>query len=620
MTQNKDIKYINKDFNSLKQSLVNYTKTYFPNTYNDFSPSAPGTLFMDMAAYVGDVLSFYIDNQIQENYIQFARQSNNLFELAYMFGYKPNVTGVSIVDIDFYQQLPAVLSGSGETIPDFNYALYINPNSVISPISNASGSIPFLVQDSIDFTVSSSLDPTEISVYQIAGSTPTFYLLKKTRKAISATINTTTFTFGNPQEFSTVLLNSNKIVGILDIFDSDGNEWKEVDYLAQETVYDSIKNVNTNDPNSYNNLDTPYLLKLKKVQRRFATRFIDSGSLQLQFGSGTNSQADEEIIPNSDNVGMGLPFEKSKMTTAYDPTNFMFDKTYGIAPSNTTLTVRYLTGGGVEANVSANSLISFSGTIKFLQTNLNATTANLIYSSLLTNNLLSANGGGNGDSIEDIRQNSIANFSTQLRNVTPSDYLVRALSMSPKYGDIAKAYIEPTKIGSLNLGEIPSILDLYILTYDVNKKLKASSNTLKQNLITYLKQYRIIGDSVRIKDAFIINIGVDFEIIVLPNFNSNEVLLNCVNILKSYFEIEKWQINQPIILRELFISLDKIPGVQTVKDITITNKAGVSLGYSPYGYDIDGATVNKVVYPSLDPSIFEVKNPSVDIRGKVSLL
>jgi hypothetical protein len=204
-----------------------------------------------------------------------------------------------------------------------------------------------------------------------------------------------------------------------------------------------------------------------------------------------------------------------------------------------------------------------------------------------------------------------------LRNVTQDDYLVRALSMPAKYGVVSKAYIEPTKAQSISAGESNAILDLYVLTFDINNKLNTASPALKQNMITYLSQYRMINDSINIKDGFIVNIGVNFDIIILPNYNSNDVLTRCITALQTYFAINNWQINQPIVLRELYILLDKIEGVQTVKSINISNKVGTNLGYSPWAYDISGATKNNVIYPSLDPMIFEVKFPTTDIQGRV---
>jgi len=341
---NRTIKYLNKDFDDFRSQLINFSKTYFPTTYTDFSPSSPGMMFMEMASYVGDVLSFYFDNQIQEVFLQHAKQTNNLYELAYMMHYKPKVTGLSNVDLDFFQLVPSKVMGS-QVIPDFDYSLFIQANTIISPISNSG--VNFIIEDSIDFSISNSLDPTEVSIAQIADGQPQYYLLKKTRKSNSGNINTINFTFGNYQEFPTVEINVSNIAEILDIVDSDGNIWYEVDYLAQELIYDSLKNTNINDPNNYiNSNDSPYILKTKKIQRRFVTRFLSEDTLQIQFGAGNSINNDEEIIPNPNNVGLGLPFEKNKLTTAYSPTNFLFTNTYGIAPSNITLTVRYITGGG----------------------------------------------------------------------------------------------------------------------------------------------------------------------------------------------------------------------------------------------------------------------------------
>jgi len=617
-TETRDIKYINKDFGELRAALIEFAKTYFPTTYNDFTPASPGMMFMEMSAYVGDVMSFYLDNQVQENFIQFTRQQNNLYTLAYMLGYRPKVTGAATVDVDFYQQVPSLLSGD-TYVPDYSYALQIAENTSIS--SNLVGSTGFLIQDAIDFSFSSSSDPTQVTIYSLNGNIPEFFLLKKTRKAISSNIQTTTFTFGAPERFQTVDINNSNIIGILDIIDSDGNEWYEVPYMAQEMVFDTVKNTNPNDPNTYTDEgEVPYLLQLRKVPRRFVSRFTTPTTLQLQFGAGTNTQnKDEEIIPNTDNIGLGLPYKRSLLTTAFSPSNFLYTDTYGIAPYNTTLTVRYLTGGGVQANIPANALTNVNTTsnIRFQNNNLDPVLAQTVFNSVAINNPIAASGGQDGDTNDEIRFNALSTFATQLRSVTQDDYLVRALSLPSQYGTIAKAYIEPEKLENILPGQTPSVLNLFVLAFDNNKKLKTAASTLKKNLGTYLSQYRIINDSIKIKNAFVINIGVEFDLIVLPEYNNNEVVFNCIQALKDYFDINKWQINEPIILRDLYVLLDKVEGVQTIKKIDIINKVGTNLGYSQYAYDISGATQNNVIYPSLDPMIFEVKYPDTDIRGRV---
>ena len=610
MAVRKDIKYINRDFTELRNQLINYSETYFPTTYTDFSNTSPGMMFIEQAAYVGDVLSFYLDNQIQENFLQYSRQQSNIFDMAYMYGYKPKVTGLSTTIVDIYQQLPAKLVNN-EYVPDYNYALYVNSNTSLQ--TTTANSVTFTLNNPIDFTVSNSLDPTEVSVAQLSGGNPEFFLLKKSRKAFSGRINTTSFSVGAPQEFLTLEINQPNIAGIVDIIDSDGNKWYEVDYLGQDLVFDGIKNINTNDPNTYLDGDVPYLLQTKAVETRFATRFLSNTKLQLQFGVGNPDSTTEEIIPNSMNVGLGLPFEQDKLTTAFSPTNFVFTNTYGIAPSNTTLTVRYYTGGGVSSNVLSNTITNLNtSTINFIKGGLDPTLAQYVFDSLASNNPSAASGGQDGDTIEEIRQNSISQFSTQLRNVTADDYLVRALSMPSRYGRIAKAWTQKPNAEAAN-----TTLDLYVLTQDNQNFLTTASNTLKQNLRTYINEYKMIGDTISIKDAFVINFGVDFQIVTYPNFNNNEVLERCILALQNYFNIDKWQINQPIIIPDLYVMLDALEGVQTVKSIIAYNIAGISLGYSKWAYDMSGANQNGTIFPSLDPSIFELKYPNTDIKGKV---
>ena len=611
LTINRDINYINRDFSQFREQLINYSKTYFPNTYTDFSETSPGMMIMEQAAYVGDVLSFYLDNQFQENFIQYARQSNNIYELAYMFGYKPKLTSTSQTTLDVYQEIPAVTDGSTYS-PDFTYALTLQENSSFT----STNGVDFIIQDFVDFSSSSSFDPTEIIISQTLNGNPQYYQLKKSVQAISSTIKTTTISFNQPKPFQTKELSGGNIIKVLDIIDSDGNEWYEVDYLGQETIFNSIKNTNINDPNS--GKDISYLLRLKQVQRRFVTRINNKGVMEIQFGVGSPLDTTEEIIPNPNNVGLGLPIKKDKLTTAFSPTNFLYTGTYGISPSNTTLTIRYLTGGGISANVPANNITTLHSTsnLKFNQINLTNSTAGYIFGSFNVTNPDAAMGGGEGDTLEEIRQNTMMMAATQRRAVTQDDYLIRALSMPANYGSITKAHIETPKLRDNQVSTIET-LNLFVLSQNNRGQLDYASHTLKNNIRTYLSQYRVIGDNIEIRDAFIINIAVNFEIIVLPEFNNNEVLLACVQSLQTHFQIDKWQINQPIIIRDLYIMLDKIKGVQTVKDISITNKSGTTSGYSAYAYNIPIATQNKVIYPSLDPSVFEIRYPDTDIKGRV---
>ncbi len=616
----KDIKYLNKDFNSFRDQLIEFTKTYYPNTFNDFSDGSPGMMFMEMAAYVGDVLSYYTDTQLQETFLDTAQEKSNLFHLAYTLGYRPQVTAASSTDLEIFQLIPSKLSGD-DYVPDYDYAITLNPPT---SFKTGQGTV-FNLQNKVDFAYSSSFDQTVASVYQLdASNNPQYFLLKKKSKVMSAEVTTRDITIGALERFKIAPLVDDKIISIQSVVDSDGNEWTEVPYLAQNTVFEELPNIKSNNPTlSEFQVETPYLLKLKKVPRRFATRFTKDGILELQFGAGVNNdKADEQIIPNPDNVGLGHKDGRSKLNEAYDPSNFLYTKTYGLVPSNTTLTITYLKGGGISSNVPSDTITNLETTKVSMKPNLNGSLSSFCKESLACNNPEPARGGGTGDTNEDIRLNTIANFSAQQRTITKEDYMLRTLSLPSKFGRIAKAYItkDSTLKNTIGLSEQenPFASNLYVLGYDTQNYLVNTNTATKTNLITYLNEFRPLTDSINIKDAFVINIGIEFEITSFKNTNNEEVLLSCITELKDYFNIEKWQINQPIITSEVYNLIAQVKGVQSVQDLKFKNLTGLSKGYSLYKYDFNTATKNDIIYPSMDPSIFEVKYPNTDIKGKIT--
>ena len=327
-----DIKYINKNFSSFKNDLIEYAQAYYPTVYTDFNQASPGTMFIEMASYIGDVMSFYLDNQIQETFVQYAKQPNNLYTLAYMLGYRPKVTSVALVDLDVYQQVPAVTVG-GLQYPDFSYAFTINEGMQVK--SNVNSSVVFYVPEKVDFTTSSSLSPTDVTIYTATGTgVPTSYLLKKTVQAISGQMKTANFSFGSAQRFSTVSINDTNIVSIVSAKDTAGNNWYEVPYLAQDYIL-----LRSNNTASDNN-QVPYMIQKTYVPGRFTSRFKSDSSLTIEFGSGVNNVADTAVVPDPNTVSVGLtPGGLSQMYTAFDPTNFVTTQTYGLAPQNTTITI-----------------------------------------------------------------------------------------------------------------------------------------------------------------------------------------------------------------------------------------------------------------------------------------
>jgi len=601
MAQKRDIKYLNRNFDRFRGQLIEFSKNYFPDTYNDFSPTSPGMMFIEMASYVGDVLSFYQDTQIQESFIQYAQNPSNLYNLAYMMGYRPKVTSTSRANIQFSYTVPAtgiLIDGP----PDFSVPSVIEQGAQLQA-SDSSNTI-FLTERTVDFSYSSSFDPTTI-VNNLNGT----YNLIKNVPAFSGEVRTLSRTFNTYERFSTITIDDTDIIGILDILDEQNDNWYEVPFLGQETVFVEKRNTNLDAGSVYNSLE------LIKADKRFTTRFNSNGQLVIQFGSGVNPSDDTSFTPSTSNVGLGTSTGISRLDYAYDPTNFLYTRTYGLAPTGT-LTIRYLVGGGVQSNVPANTITNL-----LTPSSVTAGDINL----LSFTNPQPASGGSDGDSIEELRQNALRAFNEQGRTVTLQDFQVRVYSLPSTLGSVSKVFATQEEVYSTNsttdsiIDSNPLAISLYVLAYDINGKLTTATTTLKENLKKYLSQYVLLTDSVNIRDAFIVNIGVEYEIITYPNVVNREILLECNRRLTEYFSTVNSNINTPINLSEVYTLLDRVKGVQSARNIKITNINGTLNGrsYSQYAYDVEGATRNNIVYPSLDPSIFEVKFPEFDIKGRI---
>jgi hypothetical protein len=661
---NKKINYVGKDFATLKQNLIDYTKTYFPNTYSDFNEASPGMVFVEQAAAIGDILSFYQDTQLKESMLSHATERKNVVALAQSMGYKPKVTSPAVTTLTVYQLVPSLESGSSNR-PDSNFFLRIKEGMEVASSTNSS--VIFRTIDTVDFANSGS---REIDVFSRDTNTgqPTQYLITKKVKAISATEKDIQLDFAGYEEYPVKTINDTNIIQISSVTSDGGNtKWYEVPYLAQESVFIESANIAANSEMSDSVGTTPYILEVQKVPHRFSVKINSDNTLDLQFGSGDTSMADETILPNTKNVGLGLANSISRLNQSIDPSNFLKTNTFGIAPTNKTLTVKYLTGGGINSNVNTGDLtsitkINFEEDLQSFTTDIQRVAYQTYKNSVAVENLEAAVGGRGAESIEEIRQNAIAMFGSQNRAVTKQDYIVRALSMPERYGSVAKVYVSPdgeidnnspasilanpkniaefvgiveglkdkskqdiqkelvkyltqkkTSIAEVNN---PFAINMYVLGYDGTKKLTNLNQSVKENLKTYLGEYRMITDAVNLINGYIINVGLDFEVICYQNYNKNEVLANCLIQLQDYFNIDNWTFNKPINISEIELLLANVEGVMSVPSVKIYNLCGGDGNYSPNRYNIDEATKGKIVYPSLDPSIFEIKYPNKDIKGR----
>ena len=658
----KNINYIGKDFATFKQNLIDFTKTYFPNTYSDFNEASPGMVFIEQAAAIGDVLSFYQDTQLKESMLSHATERKNVVSLAQSMGYKPKVTSPAITTLTVYQLIPSVYNVNNSANYEADSRFYFKIKAGFEVQSSTNSNVSFITTDAIDFE-----NPTDrtIEVYErdATTGTPTQYLVSKKIKAISAKENTNGITFGSDTDYPSIQLSETNIIQIVSITDSNNNRYYEVPYLAQESIF--VEQPNVNDLSHYSG-SVPYILEVQKVPRRFSVKINSDNTTEIQFGSGDVNLRDEQILPNTKNIGLGLANSINRLNQGIDPSNFLKTNTFGIAPAGQTLQIKYLTGGGIASNVNVGDLtkiqkIEFDDDLLAIPTSL-VGMYNSFKSSIAVENLEPAIGGRGAESIEEIRQNALATFGSQNRAVTKQDYIVRALSLPERYGSVAKVYVSQdgeidnnspasilsspasiaeftnlvdgfkgmsksdiqgqlikylsTKKSSLNEVNNPFAINMYVLGYDSNKHLVNLNQAVKQNLKTYLGEYRLITDAVNMIDGFIVNIGVDFDVICYSNYNKREVVANCLVKVQDYFNIDNWTFNKPINISELELILANVEGVMSVPSVKISNLCGGDGNYSPNKYNIDEATRGKVVYPSLDPCVFEVKYPNKDIKGR----
>lgn len=480
----------------------------------------------------------------------------------------------------------------------------------------------------------------------------TILSVKENIKTYSGTVITKQISVNGSDPYFSTQLSEDNVLKILSITDGDNNKYYEVDYLAQDTIPLEIDNLPINNETlSQYNTETPKVLKYLRTERRFVTSVDENNITTIQFGANTENYDNTVIVPNPTNVGVVLSNLKN-LDISLDGTNVLKAKSYGISPSNTTLTIQYVVGGGIDSNVNAGEINRIVGV-----TYQNDTTAltdgevqllNNLKTSLSVTNVESSAGGDDAESDEQIRQSAILNFSSQNRIVTREDFALRVYAMPPQLGNIAKVFVQSNLTREVQYnGLIRGVTDqdnnetidlsplspldrrkflesnnpftnnLYLLGYDNNKKLKSINPATLQNLKNYLSTYRILTDRINIIDGYIINIGVNFKITIYRGFNKSDVLNECLQSVKNFFNIDNWSFNQPINLSQINFEILNVEGVQSVSEIKVNNLTIDDGNYSPIAYNINIATQNNVIYPPKDPAVFEVKYPDSDIKGIV---
>jgi hypothetical protein len=633
-----NVNYTSKDFSTIKADLIEYTKSYFPDTYKDFNETSPGMMLIELSSYVGDVLSYYVDYNYKENVLATATEKRNVRRLSEFLGYKsPNKTP-SVVKLKVTTTIDANADGS----PNTGQA----PSSIDSGLqiaSNVDSQILFETTSEIDFTASGSGDdPISAPILDSNGEADSYTLTRYVR-AVSGQTKTKTFTITSPTKFLELDLGEDNVIEIINCQDSSGQKWHEVDYLAQEKV---LKQTHYSDDSNRNTaydqgigvasgeesiIPVPYVAEYIKTNKKFISNFNeDTQTYKVQFGNGlfrfSNNGSNVDPIEQAGVTinGTSLAEIGTQVNSAGNNLNL------GETPANTILTFTYRTGGGATSNVQAGEL-----------TTINNAPAGVTIS--VTNDEPSV-GGTDGQTVDEIKNNASAFFATQLRCVTKEDYTARIQSIPTKFGSIAKAYIERLEGGTLSVST---------LSYNQNRQLVQTPELVLQNVGVYLNQFRMINDQVdfgfqldttengtvdTLFSGYIINFGVNFEVNYDRRFNPTEVKLNIIQVIKDFFKTDKMQFRQSINMNDLQYNILGLDGVIGIKELTLfqdgnSNYAGgrklyslqgagttVTDGESGYGFQYnftEALSEDDIYKPSVTPSVFELKNPNQDIYGKV---
>jgi hypothetical protein len=434
-----NVNYLNKDFQSLKTSLMNYAKSYFPNSYRDFNEASPGMMLLEMNAYVGDVLNFYIDQQYRELLLPLAEERRNVITLAKMFGYKVKPIVPAYVDLTFTSEVNALTSDASKI--DYSNAGTFDAGIEITSDSNTE--VIFTTLEPIDFQITGSADGDTIGETAGSGLAQT-YTLTRNVKAVSAKQKTISFQVGVPEKFKTLTIPDTNVVDIISCIDSNGNNWYEVDFLAQDKVPISTHyTTDINRDSAYSNetgglsstTAVPFSLSYIATTKRFTRETNQDNTTSLVFGNGVlkNGQIVDEGYIDLEQIGITIPGQSNDLNDSIDPLLGDEYSTLGEAPNQVTLTITYRVGGGVSSNVPSGDITTTPETTA-QNGNTSATLTSVI-------NNAPARGGKDEESVTEIKEKAKAFFSTQNRAVTKEDYEARLLNMPSKYGNIAKVYV-----------------------------------------------------------------------------------------------------------------------------------------------------------------------------------
>jgi len=589
------INYTSRDFDSIRRDLENYAKRYYPDSYRDFNEASFGSLMLDTVSYIGDILSFYIDYQTNESFLDSAIEYSNIVRLARQLGFKLNSSPSSYGVLTFYISVPASTSEDG---PDLAYAPTLQAGSQFG----SSGGGLFTLLEDITF----SNPANQMVAGVIVNEAPASYVIRAQGRAVSGRLARETKIVGTYERFRKVFLSSDQVAEIISVTDSEGHEYVEVNNLSQNVVYKAIRNTQAFS-------DTvPSILKAVPVARRFTVE-RSKRATYLQFGYGSDSELLAESIADPSNVVLKLHGKDYITEDDFDPTRLIESDKFGIAPADTTLTISYRVNTTRDVNAAVDTVVQvLSPQIKFSnQGALNSTTRREVAASLEVTNENLITGDISLPSSDEIRQRVISHYSAQNRAVTAQDYQAVIYGMPVYFGSVKRCSV------ARDFTEFKRNVNMYVISEDTTTgRLTTTNSIIKTNLSTWLAQYKMINDTLDILDAIIVNFGVEYRLISDYDSNKYTVLKNANSALTAHFSRTR-DIGEPVYITDIYKVLNGVKGVVDVLDVQIVSKTGGI--YSSTGYDFEAKLSNDGRYIVGDPSvIFELKYPNVDIQGSIT--
>ena len=588
------INYTNRDFASIKQDLINYAKIYYPNTYKDFNDASFGAMMIDMIAYIGDIMSFYVDFQTNETLMDSAILEDSIFKIAKQLGYKFGTTPVATGQAAFYVSVPANDAGTG---PNTDYVPILKAGSLLSSDTGAA----YTLADDVDFADAN----TQIKVAAVdANGTPTSFAYKAYGTIVSGELSQDTIVVGDFERFLKLKVDDTNISEITSVVDSDGNEYYEVEYLSQNTVFRSIRNLGDDSET------VPYVVRDMYVPRRFVMEQNTDGETYLQFGFGSETEIENKSFPDPTAAALQLNGRQFFSDTSFDPSQILKTEKLGIVPVNTTLTVSYRKNSSSTVNAAVGAVNSVvNAIVEFRQSDIANATALQQISAFEVDNEEAIVGNIAAPTADEIKVRAIDNYAAQNRAVTKQDYLAILYRMPSKFGAIKRANISQDSNSSKRN------LNLYVVAENQNGNLANASDSLKENVKQWLNHYKMINDSIDILDAGIVNIGINFELVGELEKDFTLVLNDAIDALKQKYTT-KFNLGEPIYISDIYSTLNDVDGVVDTKNVQIVRKFGA--GYSSVQYDIDSnTTADERLVRIPENLIFEIKDLDSDIVGEI---